>query len=151
MIKRALSRATALAGGTAATLAVTALLAAPAQATSTVWNTWDNLAYADQCLDGSASQGVRLNTCNGSTYQKWDYFWDASAQIRHYQSGRCLDGSVTQGVRLVACNGSSYQKWRPTLTTGEIRHVQSGRCLDGSVTQGVRLVACNGGIYQQWA
>ncbi|RVX45200.1 hypothetical protein EDD27_7985 [Nonomuraea polychroma] len=24
-----------------------------------------------KCLDGSISQGVRLNTCNGSDYQHW--------------------------------------------------------------------------------
>ncbi|MGA4837488.1 RICIN domain-containing protein [Streptomyces sp. G45] len=135
---------------------MTALLAAPSQAaaepprTAALWSTWENQHYANQCLDGSVSQGVRLNTCNGGNYQTWTYFHGYSDQIQHSQSGRCLDGSVSQGVRLVACNGGTYQKWYPDSSTHEIRHGQSGRCLDGSISQGVRLVVCNGGTYQKW-
>ena len=61
-----------------------------------------------RCLDGSISQGVRLNTCNGGTYQQWSV---SGYEIRHVQSGRCLDGSISQGVRLNTCNGGTYQQW----------------------------------------
>ncbi|WFE27703.1 ricin-type beta-trefoil lectin domain protein [Solwaraspora sp. WMMD791] len=99
-----------------------------------------------RCLDGSVSQGVRLNVCSGgSTYQRWSI---TSQQLRHVQSGRCLDGSVSQGIRLITCNGSTYQRW--SITSQQLRHVQSGRCLDGSVSQGIRLITCNGSLYQQW-
>ncbi|CCH32126.1 hypothetical protein ABZ816_40250 [Actinosynnema sp. NPDC047251] len=29
---------------------------------------------SQKCLDGSVSQGVRLNTCNATNYQQWEYF-----------------------------------------------------------------------------
>jgi hypothetical protein len=99
-----------------------------------------------RCLDGSISQGVRLNTCNGGTYQQWSV---SGYEIRHVQSGRCLDGSISQGVRLNTCNGGTYQQWY-SPTGLDVVHVQSGRCLDGSISQGVRLNTCNGGTYQQW-
>ncbi|SFC70515.1 RICIN domain-containing protein [Streptomyces aidingensis] len=147
MIKRAWSRAAALAGGTAAVLAMTAVTAAPAQAA--YWGNWHILAYSDQCLDGSVSQGVRLNSCNGGSHQTWTKFGGYYGQIKHYQSGKCLDGSVSQGVRLKNCNGGSYQQWYPA-DNGDIVHYQSGKCLDGSVSQGVRLKDCNLGVYQGW-
>jgi pyocin large subunit-like protein len=99
-----------------------------------------------RCLDGSVSQGVRLNTCNNSTYQQWGRTTNI---FRHVRSGRCLDGSVSQGVRLNTCNNSTYQQWR-FPGTATIGHVQSGRCLDGSVSQGVRLNTCNNSAYQEW-
>jgi hypothetical protein len=100
-----------------------------------------------RCLDGSISQGVRLITCNGSTYQQW--YTTTGWNYVHVQSGRCLDGSISQGVRLNSCNGSTYQQWGSTNGLDFV-HVQSGRCLDGSISQGVRVNSCNGSAYQQW-
>jgi len=105
-----------------------------------------NHVQSGRCLDGSISQGVRLNTCNGGTFQEWNI---NGFEFRHLQSGRCLDGSVSQGVRLDTCNGSTFQQWG-TTTGSDVVHVQSGRCLDGSISQGVRLNTCNGGTFQQW-
>ncbi len=110
--------------------------------------------YANECLDGSESQGVRLNTCNGSAYQKWAY--DPSDGSLHNQAyaNECLDGSESQGVRLNTCNGGAYQNNALALVTGIVYalHDQeySNECLDGSISQGVRLNTCNGGAYQQW-
>jgi len=99
-----------------------------------------------QCLDASVSTGVRLNTCNGGSYQRWDL---QGSQLRHVQSGLCLDGSVSGGVRLNACNGGAYQQWFSPNGLDFV-HGQSGLCLDGSVSGGVRLKACNGSSYQEW-
>jgi hypothetical protein len=96
-------------------------------------------------LDGSVSQGVRLNTCSGGAYQRWDV---QGYQFKHVQSGLCLDGSVGYGPRLHACNGSTYQQWRSPSGV-DLRHAQSGLCLDGSIGHGVRLNTCNGSTYQQ--
>ncbi|WP_309505530.1 RICIN domain-containing protein [Streptomyces phytophilus] len=90
---------------------VTALLATPTQAAAPTWSAWQNMAYDNQCLDGSISQGVRLNTCNGGTYQEWSP--KSNGDIVHRQSGKCLDGSISQGVRLNTCNGGSFQWWLP--------------------------------------
>lgn len=98
-----------------------------------------------RCLDGSVSNGVRLNACNGGAYQEWG---TSGGDIVHLQSGLCLDGSVSGGVVLKACNGGAYQNW--TISGNQIKHGQSGLCLDGSVTSGVVLKACNGGTYQKW-
>jgi hypothetical protein len=104
-------------------------------------------------LDGSVSQGVRLNDYNGGTYQQWTLSeYGSGTRFRHVQSGKCLDGSVSQGVRLNDCNSGTYQQWTlsPSGSGFRVKHVQSGKCLDGSVSQGVRLNDCNSGTYQQW-
>ncbi|MFI5846051.1 RICIN domain-containing protein [Catenuloplanes sp. NPDC051500] len=61
------------------------------------------------CLDASASQGVRLNGCNGGAYQQWysTTGWD----VVHVRTGLCLDASVSQGAVLETCNGGTYQQW----------------------------------------
>jgi hypothetical protein len=104
------------------------------------------------CLDGSISQGIRLNTCSvNSRYQKWQVINQST--IKHVQSTRCVDGSISQGVRLNTCdNDSRYQMWYSTDNTGsyDLINRASGRCLDASVSQGVRLNSCNGSDYQQW-
>ncbi|QCS09554.1 hypothetical protein CRV15_28260 (plasmid) [Streptomyces clavuligerus] len=61
-----------------------------------------------RCLDGSVSQGIRLNTCNTGAYQSWTQVGNA---LRHSQSGMCLDGSISAGVRLNTCNQSVHQNW----------------------------------------
>ncbi|KOU81270.1 hypothetical protein ADK94_27180 [Streptomyces sp. XY593] len=100
-----------------------------------------------KCLDGSLSQGVRLITCNGTSYQSWSY---NGYSLVHAASGMCLDGSLSQGVRLVACNGSGYQNWSWD-TYDYVTHEGTQKCLDGSLSQGVRLNACNETAYQRWS
>jgi hypothetical protein len=109
------------------------------------WVIWH--VQSGRCLDGSISQGVRLNTCNGSAFQQWNT--PAGSELLHEQSGRCLDGSISQGVRLNGCNGGTFQRWDNTAGLNLV-HAQSRRCLDGSISQGVRLNTCNGGTFQQW-
>ncbi|MFK3983329.1 RICIN domain-containing protein [Micromonospora sp. NPDC050397] len=99
------------------------------------------------CLDGSVSQGVRLNVCNYLAHQSWEQNF---GRLYHPQSGLCLDGSVSQGVRLNDCNSGFYQRWI-LMPAFAISNEQTGRCLDGSVSQGVRLITCEpGNDYQQW-
>ncbi|MEV8630506.1 RICIN domain-containing protein [Streptosporangium sp. NPDC051023] len=113
--------------------------------------------HSNLCLDGSISQGVRLNTCNyDSTYQQWSFdAYDEGYQIKNVHSNLCLDGSISQGVRLNTCNsGSPYQQWGE-IEVGNLgrytyTNAHSLRCLDGSISQGVRLNTCNYGTYQQW-
>lgn len=106
---------------------------------------------SDRCLDAAVSVGVRLNTCNGGSYQRW--IGTSAFQLVNDQSDRCLDGSVSSGVRLMVCNSGDYQEWysnSPPTVPRTIIHRQSGRCLDGSVSGGVRLKVCNGSAYQIW-
>lgn len=104
----------------AATLAVTSAQAAPEANTgadqSSEFQTagTEHRIYHEQsklCLDGSVSQGVRLNKCNWTTYQQWYRSREGADDLFHSQSHFCLDGSVSQGVRLNTCNDSSYQSW----------------------------------------
>ncbi|MFK3983330.1 RICIN domain-containing protein [Micromonospora sp. NPDC050397] len=103
---------------------------------------------SQRCLDGSASQGVRLNTCHFNSYQLWND--NIPRRFYHPESIQCLDGSLSQGVRLNTCNGSNFQQWTYQAGSGLIVHAQSGRCLDGSVSQGVRLISCDAGNPFQW-
>ncbi|WP_404870728.1 RICIN domain-containing protein [Kitasatospora griseola] len=122
----------------------------PASATVETFQTQITHTQSGKCLDASVSQGVRLVTCDGGTYQQWIVSVSPSATIKHVQSGKCLDASVSQGVRLVTCDGGTYQQWSTNLPGYTVGHVQSGKCLDGSVSQGVRLVTCDGSNYQGW-
>jgi alpha-galactosidase len=64
------------------------------------------------CLDGSISNGVRLNSCNGSDYQEWEYRWEGNdVAFLNIATRKCLDGSISEGVRLKTCNNSDYQRW----------------------------------------
>lgn len=124
-------------------LALSGVAVAPAQAAE-----GHNLFHAatQKCLDGSLSQGLRLATCNGSTYQQWSY----RGTFLHIQSGKCLDYSVSQGLRLVTCNNDSdYQRWG-WGGDSRILHGLTGKCLDGSLSQGVRMNTCNTSDYQRW-
>lgn len=150
----------------AATLAVTSAQAAPEANTgadqSSEFQTagTEHRIYHEQsklCLDGSVSQGVRLNKCNTNGYQEWELVLShpggdgAGAVFRHVQSRLCLDASVEKGVRLNKCNWTTYQQWyRSREGADDLFHSQSHFCLDGSVSQGVRLNTCNDSSYQSW-
>jgi hypothetical protein len=108
---------------------------------------------AHRCLDGSISEGVRLNECNKSLYQQWAVLTSGSYQsLHHIGTGECLDGSISIGVRLRPCNGSEYQQWeqRTGSSSYAFLNVATGMCLDGSISEGVRLKTCNNTEYQRW-
>lgn len=140
----------------AATMAVIALsmalfVATPARAASTQ----DIMNVATQlCLDGSISQGVRLNACNQGEYQEWTLRDSTSGSyvLYHAATQKCLDGSISNGVRLNTCNGGEYQDWevRDGSNGDALLSVATRTCLDGSVSKGVRLKRCNNTEYQRW-
>jgi hypothetical protein len=110
------------------------------------------------CLDGSASQGVRMNTCStASRYQLW-YVNCYNIDCTDYElknranSNLCLDGTISSGARMLPCNGLVYQIWFQTAT----RHFSNyaygvARSLDGSASQGVQMkVTASASAYQHW-
>ncbi|CAM3573252.1 RICIN domain-containing protein [Kibdelosporangium persicum] len=111
---------------------------------------------SELCLDGSVSQGIRLNKCNTNGYQDWEVINNHTGGdgtvFRHVESRLCLDASVDKGVRLNKCNYTTYQQWyRSTSGAKDLFHSQSHFCLDGSVSQGVRLNTCtDNNTYQMW-
>jgi len=109
------------------------------------------------CLDGSASQGVRLVECNGSDYQNWtaerqDIIVTITYQLRNERTQTCLEGTISYGPRLRPCNNeTSYDNW--TYSGRELApYLYRGvRCLDGSRSGGVQIKDCTGdNHYQQW-
>lgn len=130
-------------------LSMALFVAAPARAADPLLT---NVA-TQRCLDGSISQGVRLNGCNGSEYQEWEAFGSSPYGIFHHATGLCLDGSISNGVRLNDCNGSEYQQWEYADGQNGYRvlNVATRKCLDGSISEGVRLMTCNNSDYQRWS
>jgi hypothetical protein len=102
-----------------------------------------------RCLDGSVSQGVTIQPCNGGNYQKWDNSLGNTLRSRQDLS-KCLDASTSQGVSLKPCNGGAYQNWTASADQRDLIHVQSAWCLDASVSQGAKIKPCVGSSYQVW-
>lgn len=130
-------------------LSMTLFVAAPARAA--------DLPLINQatgwCLDGSISEGVRLNSCNPYEYQEWTFRAAGSNYVLHnVATGKCLDGSISNGVRLNTCNGSEYQEWewRIGSSASALLNIATRKCLDGSISEGVRLKTCNNTEYQRW-
>lgn len=142
----------ALAATAVVTLSITLSVSAPARAAADT----SIMNYAtSRCLDGSTSQGVRLNTCNGGEYQNWTLRAtgaNGNWELYHAATQKCLDGSISNGVRLNSCNGSEYQEWelRNGSYADAFLNIATRKCLDGSISEGVRLKTCNNTEYQRW-
>jgi hypothetical protein len=132
-------------------LSMSVFVAAPARAAA---DTTQVNAATQLCLDGSISRGVRLEPCNGSGYQQWDYltFDGDNTRLKNQATSMCLDGSISNGVRLNSCNGSDYQEWEYRWEGNDVAflNIATRKCLDGSISEGVRLKTCNNSDYQRW-
>jgi murein DD-endopeptidase MepM/ murein hydrolase activator NlpD len=81
------------------------------------WPAKEIRGMSDYCLDsGNGNEGdyLRLNTCNGSSNQKWTF--NNSGQITVDSTGRCVQYETITGSRswnLVVrnCNSQGNQKW----------------------------------------
>ncbi|GIJ44387.1 hypothetical protein Val02_12730 [Virgisporangium aliadipatigenens] len=108
---------------------------------------WLKNGGSNLCLDGSASQGVRMMTCSTtSKYQRWTpafhdpYDLEPIALRNEAYSDMCLDGSVSSGARLLPCNKKPWQIWSfggmPSLMNDAYGF---DKALDGSASHGVRM------------
>jgi Ricin-type beta-trefoil lectin domain len=132
-------------------LTMAVFVAAPAHA---VGPQWVNKA-TQLCLDGSISQGVRLEPCNPYEYQEWTVLPAAGSDyvvFYHAATRLCLDGSISVGVRLNTCNDSIYQRWEVRYGSNAMALLNAATraCLDGGISDGVRLKRCNNSDYQRW-
>ncbi len=116
---------------------------------------WDNPS------NSTASQPVRVYTCNNSTAQMVHFESDGSIKFNPDSATElCLDnanGAATNGnqLRTYTCNGTVAQKW--TLNNnGSISNPATGKCIDNpgnSPTSGtnLQLYDCNASAAQTWA
>ncbi|MFD9002113.1 ricin-type beta-trefoil lectin domain protein [Streptomyces sp. NPDC059582] len=107
---------------------------------------------------GSTTAGakVQINTCSGSTAQKWTIGTDGTVKVL----GLCLDTSgnaTTSGTLVVidTCKTDATQKWKLTTTGTLVSNANSAVCLTdpgASATNATQLtVATCGGSGQAWA
>lgn len=81
-----------------------------------------------RCLGATGTSNgssVTIQTCNGSTAQKWFFFSDGT--VRGQASKLCLDADLgTAIVHLWSCGGGTNQKWRLTAATVALRAIVNG-------------------------
>ncbi|MFF4630145.1 ricin-type beta-trefoil lectin domain protein [Streptomyces griseorubiginosus] len=113
-----------------------------------------------RCVDdagGSTTAGtkVQINTCGGTTSEKWTIGTDGTVKVL----GMCLDttGNATTSGTLVVidtCKTDATQKWKVTTTGTLVSNANPALCLTdpaASATTGTQLtIATCGGSGQTW-
>jgi hypothetical protein len=109
----------------------------------------------NKCAEVTYGGRVQLDTCNGSSSQRWTLQTDGTIRAQ----GGCLDvrdGATAAGtlVQLYDCNRTAAQQWR-WRTDGTLLNPISARCLDaenGNSSNGTRLIIwdCHGRQNQIW-
>jgi GH25 family lysozyme M1 (1,4-beta-N-acetylmuramidase) len=93
-----------------------------------------------KCLAERSTTDVAIETCSGSTAERWTIAADGSVRVR----GRCLaakSASSTASAQLDLTSCASAQRWQ-LASNAVLKNVKDGRCLaDTGAKNGSRAVA----------
>ncbi|GAA2428877.1 hypothetical protein GCM10010191_47570 [Actinomadura vinacea] len=146
--KRAVTTATL---GIAGVAAASVMAAPPAQAAAVYWQF--KSAYGT-CLTAGRTEVAFASSCNGSSYQQWDWVHDSNgetyAQLKNRATGRCLATDNKNNANAVwtsDCVWRDGQRFHYNQPSGFFTNIWSKKLRaesDGAVRAGLELAYWDG-------